>query len=82
MIRGYLEQSREDNMKAIASVIAVVCMLSAGSTVAAALPADGATLARLGQQVDAVVAVKKTKKPKTRTTGAPTPPPREPSQSY
>jgi hypothetical protein len=66
----------------VVSVIAVIGTLCAGSTVAGAVPANGATLARLGQQVDAVVAVKKTKKPKTRTTGAPTPPPREPSQSY
>ncbi len=56
-------------------------MLSAGATVAAAVPTDGAAIARLGQQVDAVVTVKKGKKSKT-TTRIPTPPPREPSQSY
>jgi hypothetical protein len=69
-------------MRAIVSMVAAVGMLSAGSTVAAAVPADGAAIARLGQQVNAVVVVKKTKKPKTRTTGTPTAPPREPSQSY
>jgi hypothetical protein len=69
-------------MRAIASMIAAVGMLSAGSTVAAAVPANGAAIAHLGQQVDTAVVVKKTKKPKTRTTGTPTSPPREPSQSY
>jgi hypothetical protein len=69
-------------MRVIVSIIATVGILSAGATVAAAVPADGAAIARLGQQVDAVVVVKKAKKPKTRTTGTPTAPPREPSQSY
>ncbi len=74
-------------MRTIVSMVAAVGMLSAGTTVAAAVPADGAAIARLGLQVDAVVVVKtiavvKTKKPKTRTTRAPTSPRREPSQSY
>ncbi len=74
-------------MRTIVSIVAAVGMLSAGTTVAAAVPADGAAIARLGLQVDAVVVVKtiavvKTKKPKTRTTRTPTSPPREPSQSY
>jgi len=74
-------------MRTIVSMVAAVGMLSAGTTVAAAVPADGAAIARLGLQVDAVVVVKtiavvKTKKPKTRTTRTPTSPPREPSQSY
>jgi hypothetical protein len=68
-------------MRTIVSMVAAVGMLSAGTTVAAAVPADGAAIARLGLQVDAVVVVK-TKKPKTRTTRTPTSPPREPSQSY
>src|SRR5262249_31381241 len=79
------EQSREDKMRAIVSIAAVLGMLSAGPTIAAAVPADGAAIARLGQQVDAVVVVKttavvKTKKPKTRTTGPSTPRPREPNR--
>jgi hypothetical protein len=81
---SYQEQSREDKMRAIVSMVAAVGMLSAGVTIAAAVPADGTAIARLGQQVDAVVVVKKTKKPKkpkTRTTGTPIPPPRQP-QSY
>jgi hypothetical protein len=69
-------------MGAIISMVAAVGMLSACATVAAAVPADGAAIARLGQQVDAVVVVKKGKKSKTRTTSTPTPRPREPSQSY
>ena len=69
-------------MRAIVSMVAAIGILSAGATIAAAVPADGAAIARLRQQVDAVVVVKKTKKPKTRTTGTPIPPPREPSQSY
>jgi hypothetical protein len=81
MMRGS-ELSREDKMRAIASLIAAVGVLSAGATVAGAMPADGAAIARLAQQVDAVVAVKKGKKSKTRTTGTPTAPPRQPSQSY
>ena len=59
-------------MRAIASLIAAVGVLSAGATVAAATPADGAAIARLAQQVDAVVVVKKGKKSKElkgRTTG-------------
>jgi hypothetical protein len=69
-------------------MVAAVGMLSAGATVAAAVPADGAALARLGQQVDAVVVAKtmevlKTKKPKTATTGTMTsPPPPKPGRSY
>ena len=66
-------------MRAIVSIAAVLGMLSAGPTIAAAVPADGAAIARLGQQVDAVVVVK-TKKPKTRTTGTSTPRPREPNR--
>ena len=69
-------------MKAIISVVGVVGMLSAAPTVAAAVPADGAAIARLGQQVDVLLVVKKTKKPKTKTTDAPTPPPPEPNRSY
>jgi hypothetical protein len=79
---GGSELSREDKMRAIASLIAAVGVLSAGATVAAAMPADGAAIARLAQQVDAVVVVKKGKKSKTRTTGAPTTPPPQPNQSY
>jgi hypothetical protein len=81
MMRGS-HLSREDKMRAIASLIAAVGMLSVGTTVAAAMPADGAAIARLAQQVDAVVVVKKGKKSKTGTTGTPTPPPRQPNQSY
>jgi hypothetical protein len=67
----------------VVSLIAAVAILSAGTMVASAVPADGAAIARIGQQVDAVLSVKAKKKPKTRTTAAPTPsPPREPSQSY
>jgi len=68
-------------------MVAALGILSAGATVAAAAPAGGAAIARLGEQVSAVVAVKtvtaaKTRKPKTRTTRAPTSlPPRAPSQS-
>ena len=75
-------------MRAIVSMVAAVGMLSAGATVAAAVPADGAALARLGKQVDAVVVAKtmevlKTKKPKTATTGTMTsPPPPKPGRSY
>ena len=69
-------------MRAIVSLIAAVGMLSAGATVAAAVPADGAAIARLAQQVDAVVVVKKGKKPRTKTTGTPTSPPRQPNESY
>jgi hypothetical protein len=69
-------------MRAIAALIAAVGMLSAGAPVAAAMPADGAAIARLAHQVDAVVVVKKGKKSKTRPTGTPTSPPRQPSQSY
>jgi hypothetical protein len=63
-------------MRAIIS--AAAGMLSAGAAVAAAVPADGAAIARLGRQVDAAVVVKtiavvRTKKPKTRTTRTPTP---------
>jgi hypothetical protein len=66
----------------VVSVIAAVAILSAGTMVASAVPADGAAIARIGQQVDTVLSVK-AKKPKTRKTAAPTaPPPREPSQSY
>jgi len=62
-------------------------MLFAGAPVAAAVPADGAAIARLGQQVDAVVVAKttkvvKTKKPKTSTTGTATSPPPRPGRSY
>jgi hypothetical protein len=71
-------------MRAIVCIAAVLGMLSACPTIAAVVPADGAAIARLGQQVDAVVVVKtiavvKAKKPKTRTTGTPTPRPREPN---
>jgi hypothetical protein len=69
-------------MRAIISMVTAVGMLSAGATVAAAVPADGAATARLAQLVDVVVVVKKGKKSKTRTTRTPTPRPREPSQSY
>src|SRR5258708_22235539 len=58
--------SREDKMRAIASLIAAVGMLCAGALVAAAMPADGAAIARVAQQVDAVVVVKKGKKSKTK----------------
>jgi hypothetical protein len=74
-------------MRKIGSMVAALGILSAGATVAAAAPADGAAIARLGEQVNAVVAVKtitavKARKPKTRTTRAPiSPPPRAPSQS-
>jgi len=81
MMRGS-ELSREDKMRAIVSLIAAVGMLSAGATVAAAVPVDGAAIARLAQQVDAVLVVKKGKKSKTRTTGTPTSPPRQPNDSY
>jgi myo-inositol-1-phosphate synthase len=79
---GGSDLSREDKMRAIASLIAAVAMLSAGAPVVAAMPADGAAIARLVQQVDAVVVVKKGKKSKPRTTGTPTTPPPQPSQSY
>ena len=75
-------------MRAIVSMMVAVGMLPAGATVAAAVPADGPALARLGQQVDAVVVAKtigvaKTKKPKTATTGTTTsPPPAKPGRSY
>ncbi len=69
-------------MRAIVSLIAAVGMLSAGATVAAAAPVGGAAIARLAQQVDALVVVKKGQKSKGRTTGTPTSPPRQPSQSY
>jgi hypothetical protein len=72
-------------MRAISSLIAAVAMLSAGATVAAAVPADGAVIARQAQQVDAIVVVKKGKKSqesKSRTTGTPTSPPRQPNESY
>jgi len=69
-------------MRAIVSLIAAVGVLSAGATVAAAVPADGAAIARLAQQVDAVVVVKKGKKSKGKTTGTPTSPPRRPNDSY
>ncbi len=69
-------------MRAIISLIAVVGMLSVGATVAAAAPADGAVIARLVQQIDAVVVVKKGKKSKARQTGTPTSPPPQPNQSY
>jgi hypothetical protein len=66
----------------VVSVIAAVAILSAGTMVASAVPADGAAIVRIGQQVGAVLSVK-AKKPKTKRTAAPTPsPPREPSQSY
>ena len=81
MMRGS-DLSREDKMRAIVSLIAAVGVLSAGATVAAAVPADGAAIARLAQQVDAVVVVKKGKKSKGKTTGTPTSPPRQPNDSY
>jgi hypothetical protein len=81
MMRGS-QLSREDKMRAIISLIAAVGMLSVGATVAAAVPADGAVIARLAQQTDAVIVVKKGKKSKTKQTGTPTSPPRQPSQSY
>jgi hypothetical protein len=66
----------------VVSLIVAVAILSAGTMAASAVPAEGAAIARIGQQVDAVFSVK-TKKPKTKRTAAPTPsPPREPSQSY
>jgi len=76
------ELSREDKMRAIVSLIAALGVLSTGATVAAAMPVDGAAIARLAQQVDAVVVVKKGKKSKTKTTGTPTSPPRQPNESY
>jgi len=69
-------------MKTIISMAAVVGILSAAPTVVVAVPADGAAIARLGQQVDVLLVAKKTKKPKTKTTGTPTPPPPEPNRSY
>lgn len=69
-------------MRAIVSLIAAFGVLSTGATVAAAMPADGAAIARLAQQVDAVVVVKKGKKSKARQTGTPTSPPPQPNQSY
>jgi hypothetical protein len=69
-------------MRAIACLIAAVGLLSVGATVAGAAPANGAAISRLAQQVDAVVVVKKGKKPKARTTGTPTSPPPQPNQSY
>jgi hypothetical protein len=66
-------------------VIAVVgIILLAGTRVAAAIPADGASIARLGHQIAPAVSVK-TSKPKTatRTTGTSTPrPSRQPSETY
>ena len=78
-----MDPEEEDKMRTlVVSVIAAIAILSAGTMAASAMPADGAAIARIAQQVDAVLVVK-TKKPKTRTTGTPTPPPpREPSQSY
>ena len=69
-------------MKATVSMIAAIGILSIVPRAAAAVPADGAAIARLAQQVDAVVVVKKAKKPKTKTSGAPTSPPPEPQRSY
>jgi hypothetical protein len=69
-------------MRAIISLIAAVAMLSASTMVGAAAPAGGAAIARLAQQVDAIVVVKKGKKSKGRITGTPTSPPSQPSQSY
>jgi len=79
---GRSKLSREDKMRALVSLITVVGMLSAGATIAAAVPANGPAIARVAQQVDAVVAVKKAKKSKTRTTGTPTSPPRQPNDPY
>jgi hypothetical protein len=78
----------EEKMRTIGSMVVALGIMSAGASVAAAAPADGAAIARLEEQVNTAVAVKtitavKTKKPKTRTTRTPTSqPPREPSQSY
>jgi hypothetical protein len=74
-------------MRVIVSIVAAVGMLSAGATLAAAGPADGAAITRLAQQVDAIVVAKtttpvKTKKPKTSTTGTTTSPPPRPGRSY
>jgi len=49
--------------------------------VASAMPAEGAAIARLGQQVTDLLDVKAKKKAKTRTSTPTAPPPREPSQS-
>ena len=56
-------------MRTMGSMAAAIAILSAGMTVAAAVPADGSAIARLGEQVNAVDAVKtitatETKKPK------------------
>ena len=74
-------------MRAIVSIVAAVGMLSAGATVAVGMPLDGAAIARLGQQVEAVVVAKtttpvKTKKPKTSATGTTTSPPPRTGRSY
>jgi hypothetical protein len=67
------------------SVIIAVAIPLAGTTIASAMPVDGAAIARLGQQVNAVLDVraKKAKRPRTRTS-APTPPPapRQPGETY
>ncbi len=65
----------------ILSTVAAIGILAAGTRVAASLPADGVSIARLGQQIDAVIGVK-SKRPKTRTTGTTTPQPQRPSESY
>ncbi|HMA74927.1 MAG TPA: hypothetical protein VKP67_26055 [Xanthobacteraceae bacterium] len=65
----------------------VICVIVAaaipwsGTMVASAMPAEGAAIARLGQQVTDLLDVKAKKKAKTRTSTPTAPPPREPSQS-
>ena len=72
----------EDDMRTL-----VICMIIAaaipwsGTMAASAMPAEGAAIARLGQQVTHVLDVKAKKKAKTRTSAPTAPPPREPSQS-
>ena len=69
-------------MRAIVSMMVAVGILAAGATVAAAMPADGAAITGLEQQVDHVVMVKKGKKSKTSTPGTPTSRPPKSNESY
>ena len=75
----------EDKMRTLViSLVAAVAILAAGTKAVSAMPANGAAIAHIGQQVDTVLGAK-AKKPKTKAatrTQTPTPPPPPRSESY
>jgi hypothetical protein len=59
---GHVSLEEEDRMKTmVLAMVAGAAMLSLSSLQASAAPANGAAIAKVGQQVDTVIVVKKKK---------------------